>query len=75
MKAMEFLEECTTARLERAFVEHLDTLWVSGLDAWHQGLIKLQLMLMRQNQREGKQKIQYQPKTVFISVHLVGWKM
>ncbi|HZV44179.1 MAG TPA: hypothetical protein VFF90_06860, partial [Saprospiraceae bacterium] len=51
MKAMQFLENCSTARLERAFVEHLDTCSYR-LDAWHQGLIKLQLMLMRQNQPE-----------------------
>ncbi|MEO5905682.1 MAG: hypothetical protein ABIQ11_03085, partial [Saprospiraceae bacterium] len=49
MDALHDLEDASTARLERAFVEHLDCCSYR-LDAWQQGLIKFQLMQMRRNQ-------------------------
>jgi hypothetical protein len=48
MAALERLKKASTARLERALVEHLDCASYR-LDAWQQGLLKLQLMLMRGN--------------------------
>lgn len=46
LAALERVEHVSTAQLERAFVEHLDCASYR-LDAWIQGLIQLQLALMR----------------------------
>ncbi|MEP0914103.1 hypothetical protein NDI45_24660 [Leptolyngbya sp. GB1-A1] len=44
--ALERLQNLSTAQLERAFVEHLDTC-TYRLDAWLQGLVQYQLAVMR----------------------------
>jgi len=54
LKALEHLKDIPTARLERAFVEHLD-LCSYRLDAWLLGLINTQLQAMRK--RSAKQGI------------------
>ena len=46
VEALELLEGASTARLERALVEHLDTVSYR-LDAWWLGLVNLQLESMR----------------------------
>ncbi len=48
LQALEHLQKVPTARLERAFVEHLDCC-TYRLDAWMLGFVNLQLGLMRQN--------------------------
>jgi len=55
MEALHHLENISTARLERAFVEHLDCCSYR-LDAWQQAFTKLQLMLMRDNQPGSEQE-------------------
>ena len=52
LQALELLEDTPTARLERAFVEHLDCLSYR-LDAWRLGLSSVQLSLLRQESDEG----------------------
>lgn len=49
--ALEHLKEFPTARLERAFVEHLDCC-AYRLDAWWLGLVNVQLGLMRRSDTE-----------------------
>jgi uncharacterized protein YdcH (DUF465 family) len=49
--ALERLRDVPTARLERLFAEHIDTV-AYRLDAWELGLLNYQLMLMRY-QRQG----------------------
>lgn len=44
--ALELLADASTARLERAFTEHVDTV-THRLDAWQLGMVDLQLELMR----------------------------
>lgn len=46
VEALELLVDASTARLERALVEHLDTVSYR-LDAWQLGLVDLQVELMR----------------------------
>lgn len=46
LSALDRLKDLATARLERVFVEHLDTC-TYRLDAWLQGLVQVQLDLMR----------------------------
>jgi len=46
VEALELLTDASTARLERALTEHLDTV-AYRLDAWQLGLVDLQLELMR----------------------------
>jgi hypothetical protein len=46
IKALEHLKDTPTARLERAFAEHID-LCSYRLDAWWQGLVNYQLTKMR----------------------------
>ncbi|MDV3220319.1 hypothetical protein [Intrasporangium sp.] len=46
VEALELLVDASTARLERAMVEHLDTV-TYRLDAWRLGLVNAQLELMR----------------------------
>jgi hypothetical protein len=53
LDALDRLAEATTARLERAFLEHVD-LCAYRLDAWLQGFVHLQLEFMREpGGREG----------------------
>lgn len=47
IKALEHLQNISTARLERAFAEHID-LCTYRLDAWWSGLVNYQLQNMRQ---------------------------
>lgn len=60
LAALKHLENASTARLERAFVEHLDCC-AYRLDAWQQGLIRLQLMFMRNNQPRSTEEGGEQP--------------
>ena len=46
VEALELLADASTARLERALVEHLDTV-TYRLDAWRLGLVNAQLEMMR----------------------------
>jgi hypothetical protein len=46
--ALDHLKGASTARLERAFVEHLDCCSYR-LDAWQQGMLRVQLTMMRNN--------------------------
>jgi hypothetical protein len=46
VEALELLADASTGRLERALVEHLDTV-TYRLDAWRLGLVNAQLELMR----------------------------
>jgi hypothetical protein len=46
--ALDRLKGASTARLERAFIEHLDCCSYR-LDAWQQGILRLELTLMRNN--------------------------
>lgn len=48
IKALEFLADATTARLERALAEHIDTVSYR-FDAWRLGFVALQLERMRDN--------------------------
>lgn len=50
IEALEHLKDVPTARLERAFVEHLDCCSYR-LDAWLLGFVQLQLQLMRAVER------------------------
>jgi hypothetical protein len=52
LAAVDRLAEAPTARLERAFVEHLDCLNYR-LDAWRMGLLSTQLSHMRQETGDG----------------------
>lgn len=49
LAALARLQDASTARLERALVEHLDCCSYR-LDAWEQGVLRMQLMQMRGNQ-------------------------
>jgi len=49
------LANLPTARLERCFIEHLDTLSYR-LDAWQTGMFNLRLKQIRKLQNEGRQK-------------------
>ena len=71
MDALNHLEKISTARLERAFVEHLDCCSYR-LDAWQQAFIKLQLMLMRNNQPTGEQEDAAAPRQG-IYLGAFGW--
>lgn len=53
LKALEYLKDAPTARLERAFAEHLDTCSYR-LDAWMLGLAHAQLALMRSLHQRGE---------------------
>lgn len=56
VEALERLRDVPTARLERLFAEHIDTVSYR-LDAWELGLLNYQLMLMRyQPPREGDEE-------------------
>jgi hypothetical protein len=46
VEALELLADASTARLERALIEHLDTV-TYRLDAWRLGLVNAQLEVMR----------------------------
>ena len=75
LAALKHLENASTARLERAFVEHLDCCSYR-LDAWQQGLIRLQLMLMRNNQpqvveEEGEEQDLNIKKGIYVGAF--GW--
>ncbi|MFA5327636.1 MAG: hypothetical protein WC384_07585 [Prolixibacteraceae bacterium] len=54
-EALALLANLPTARLERCFMEHLDTLNYR-LDAWQTGLFNLRLKQQRQLQNESRQK-------------------
>lgn len=55
VEALERLRDVPTARLERLFAEHIDTVSYR-LDAWELGLLNYQLMLMRYETRgEGEE--------------------
>ena len=71
MDALQQLEGISTARLERAFVEHMDCCSYR-LDAWQQAFIKLQLMLMRNNQPTGEQEPESKPQQG-IYLGAFGW--
>ncbi len=58
LKALELLKDAPTARLERVFVEHLDTCSYR-LDAWMLGLVNAQLSIMRGIRNQG---IDFSPK-------------
>ncbi len=51
LAALERLEQAPTARLERAFVEHID-LCSYRLDAWKNGFMNLQLQNMRKSESD-----------------------
>ncbi|HEX3130342.1 MAG TPA: hypothetical protein VH394_23600 [Thermoanaerobaculia bacterium] len=53
-QALELLKDASTARLERAFAEHVDCC-TYRLDAWLLGLVHAQLTFMRNNFTEGPQ--------------------
>ena len=56
--ALDRLKGASTARLERAFVEHLDCCSYR-LDAWQQGILRFQLTQMRNNHTaEGNQQVE-----------------
>ncbi len=63
IKALECLENASTAALERAFVEHID-LCTYRLDAWKNGLFNYQLLGMRQ--AVGDDNEQYYQKGVYL---------
>ncbi len=71
LEALEHLENASTARLERAFVEHLDTCSYR-LDAWNQGILRLQLALMRNNAPHGNDNNEVQTKNG-LYVGAFGW--
>ncbi len=52
--ALEHLKNIPTARLERIFVEHLDTCSYR-LDSWFSGLVNYQLSLMRYEQQDNEE--------------------
>ncbi|SJM95718.1 conserved hypothetical protein [Crenothrix polyspora] len=54
-KSLDMLAKLPTARLERCFMEHLDTLNYR-LDAWQTGLFNLRLKQQRQLQNENRKK-------------------
>ena len=55
IEALERLQDVPTARLERLFAEHIDTVSYR-LDAWELGLLNYQLMLMRAQRRDGDEE-------------------
>jgi hypothetical protein len=71
MDALHHLEKASTARLERAFAEHLDCCSYR-LDAWQQAITKLQLMLMRNNYPISEQE-QDPPVKQGLYIGAYGW--
>ena len=68
LKALENLSDASTARLERAFVEHLDNCHYR-LDAWKNGLLTLGLSDMRNNQPGAH----YDNRSTGIFLGAFGW--
>ncbi len=71
LASLDRIKQASTARLERAFVEHLDCCSYR-LDAWQQGLLRLQLMQMRGNfhpEEEGQEIVPQ--KGIYIGAF--GW--
>lgn len=65
LSAIDRLKDAPTARLERAFVEHLDCLNYR-LDAWRMGLLSAQLSHMRQETTQG-----YAARGLYVGAY--GW--
>lgn len=65
--ALEHLKDTPTARLERAFVEHLDCC-TYRLDAWLLGLVNLQLYAMRFGGESNQDKVK---KGIYLGAY--GW--
>jgi len=60
IKAMEHLKDASTARLERAFTEHIDCC-TYRLDAWKNGFMKVQLQTMRYTGSEEENTMDVRP--------------
>lgn len=69
LEALAHLENASTARLERALVEHLDCC-TYRLDTWKQGLVQFQLSLMRQQSTENDNR---QNPSAGLYVGAYGW--
>lgn len=67
LDALKYLENTSTAKLERAFVEHLD-LCSYRLDAWKSGLMNYQLSLMRRPV-SGETKESYYKRGVYLGAY------
>ena len=67
--ALALLTDASTARLERAFVEHLDTVGYR-FDSWRMGLVNLQLENMR---TPGAQQPEEQGRPAGLHLGAYGW--
>jgi hypothetical protein len=69
---LEHLKNVPTARLERAFVEHVDCC-TYRLDAWRSALINFQLSRMRGQADDSKLESKVQPAPTGIYLGAYGW--
>jgi hypothetical protein len=69
ISALDLLKNVPTARLERAFVEHLDSC-TYRLDAWLLGFVNLQLHFMRYGQVAGREQARAR-RGVYLGAY--GW--
>jgi hypothetical protein len=74
LSALEHLRDAPTARLERAFAEHIDCC-TSRLDAWLLGIVNVQLELMRQRARmdDGTEPGEGKPPARGLYLGAFGW--
>lgn len=70
IEALEHLKDVPTARLERAFVEHLDCCSYR-LDAWLLGFVQLQLQLMRSVEKRDESGRVIRNRGIYLGAY--GW--